>query len=128
MTVQQFWKGLLMILISIVVTALSQTPLDVAMLVVTGIAAILPYIGKNLFAIWPSTSPTGAFNLQNVLSSLFILIGSGLTEYLAMIVVNGVIVWPVLLKVVGSITLTYIVTTWLSPPANKSRKLFAKTV
>jgi putative effector of murein hydrolase LrgA (UPF0299 family) len=117
MTVQQFWKGLAMLLVSLIVTALSQTPLDIAVLFVTGVSSLLGYIGKNLIFVTATTTIT------KIISGLFVALGVGLLEYAGLIAVNAVIIWPVLLKVVGSILLTYIVTTFLAPPAISSKQV-----
>jgi hypothetical protein len=117
MTVQQFWKGLAMLLVSLIVTALSQTPLDIAVLFVTGVSSLLGYIGKNLIFV------TAITTITKIISGLFVALGVGLLEYAGLIAVNAVIIWPVLLKVVGSILLTYIVTTFLAPPATASKQV-----
>jgi hypothetical protein len=126
MTKQTFWKGLFMLVISIVVTALSATPINVAMLVITAVAAVLPYVGKNIFVFFDSTSPPVGFNWINVASGVLIAVGTGLTDYLGQILIEGVVVWPMLWKVVLTVTLTYIVTTFFAPPKIESPKLFAK--
>jgi len=118
MTVQQFWKGLALLIVSVLVTILTQTPVDVAVLFVTGVSSILGYVGKNLIFVSVSTSPW-----VKIVSGLMIALATGLIEYGGLIAVNAVIVWPVLLKVVGSIFLTYIVTTFLAPPAVESKQV-----
>lgn len=122
-TISQFFKGLLMALISVLVVAFSQTPVDYALLAVTAIATVLAYAGKNLFGLF-STSEVWKLNLMNFLSALFVVIATGITQSLAMLVINGQIEWIMLLKVIGSVTLTYLAGTLVSGPTVKSKKLF----
>jgi len=124
MTVSQFFKGLLMALISILVVAFSQAPVDYALLIVTAIATILAYTGKN-FLGFISTSEQWKLNLYNGLSALLVLIATGITESVAMLIVDGAVAWIVLLKVVGSVTLTYLAGTLISGPTKDSKRLLA---
>jgi hypothetical protein len=123
MTVQQFFKGLLMALISVLVIAFGQQPVEWALLAVTAIAAILAYTGKNLIGL-VSTSDEGKFNWINFLSALLVLLATGITESLAMIVVDHKIAVATLLKVCASVTLTYITATFFGPPTKAGKKLF----
>ena len=115
MTVQNFYKGLAMLIVSLVLTALGQTPIDVALLFVTGVSAILGYVGKNMLFITVSTAAW-----VKIVSGLLVAVASGLVEYLGLIVIDHKVIWPVLLKVTGGIFLTYITATFLSPPASQS--------
>jgi hypothetical protein len=115
MTIQQFWKGLAMLLVSIALSAFNQMPIDWAILFVSGISAILGYVGKNLIFVTATTT------LTKFISGLFVAIGTGLFDSIGQLAVGGKIVWIVLLKLVGGIFLTYIVTTFLAPPATKSK-------
>ena len=124
MTVSQFFKGPLMALISILVVAFSQAPVDYALLIVTAIATILAYTGKN-FLGFISTSEQWKLNLYNGLSALLVLIATGITESVAMLIVDGAVAWIVLLKVVGSVTLTYLAGTLISGPTKDSKRLLA---
>ena len=123
MTVAQFFKGLLMALISVLVIAFSQAPVDYSLLAITGIATVLAYAGKNLFGLF-STSEPWKLNAMNWLSALLVVIATGITESLGMLIVDGLIAWVLLLKVVGSVTLTYIAGTLLSGPTVKSKRMF----
>lgn len=124
MTVQTFFKGLFMAIMAVVVTYFSQIPVDWGTMVVTLIATVLIYAGKNAFTALQSTSPSGVFNWINFVSALLIAIGTGITQAIALIVTTGVIDWVVLLKVTASVTLTYIASTILTPEKSKQRKLF----
>jgi hypothetical protein len=117
MSKQQFWKGLAMLLVSMLLTALSQTPVDVALLFVTGMSALFGYIGKNILFVTATTT------LTKIVSGLLIVFGTALTESIGMIAVGGVIIWPVLFKVLAGVFLTYIVTTFLLPPATQSKQI-----
>lgn len=117
MTKQQFWKGLAMLLVSLALTALGQSPIDVALLFITGIATILGYIGKNILFVTATTT------LTKIVSGLFVAIGAALVDSLGLFLIEGSILWPVLLKVVGGVFLTYIITTFLTPPAEKSKQI-----
>jgi len=124
MTVSQFFKGLLMALISVLVVAFSQAPVDYALLIVTAIATVLAYTGKN-FLGFISTSEQWKLNLYNGLSALLVLIATGITESVAMLIIDGAVAWIVLLKVVGSVTLTYLAGTLISGPTKDSKRLLA---
>ena len=58
-----------------------------------------------------------------IVSGLLVAVGSGISESLGMIAVSGHVIWPVFFKVVGGILLTYIVTTFLAPPAAQSKQI-----
>jgi len=124
MTKQQFWKGLFMLVIGILMTALGQTPINYALVIVTVVASLLPYIGKNLIVFFTSTSPAGQFNWVNVLSGLLIALGTGITDYVGQIIAGSVINWPVLWHVVIGVTLTYVTATFFAPPNTQSPKMF----
>jgi hypothetical protein len=124
MTKQQFWKGLFMLIISIIMTILGPTPINMALVAISVIAGVLPYVGKNLIVFFNSDSPAGALSLVNIISGLLIALGAGLTEYLGQIIFEGIVVWPILWKVVIGVTLTYITSTFFAPPNSQSKKLF----
>lgn len=122
MTTQQFLKGLMMAIMAVVVAAFSTTPIDYLFMALTALCAILTYVGKNLIAVLHSDSPPGTLSLINIISALLIALGSGILEAGALIIVNGVILWAVLWKVVVSTTLTYVLTTWFAPPYNVTKR------
>ena len=117
MTIQQFWKGLAMLIVSAVLTALGQVPPDYAFLFLAIVSSVLGYVGKNLLFVTATTT------LTKIISGLFVAIGAGIIESIGLIAIAGHIVWLVLLKVVGGIFLTYIVTTFLAPPATESKQI-----
>lgn len=128
MSTQQFLKGLLMTLVAIFVTAWTNPPIQWVMVGISAATACLTYTGKNLlpwFQFLHSDSPAGTLSLINILSGLFVVLGAGLLDGLGQYLIEGVIVWSVLWKVVVSITLTYIVSTWFAPPyTSKKVQLF----
>jgi hypothetical protein len=125
MTKQQFWKGLFTILVTVLVTAFGQNP-DYAVLGIVLVSQVLVYTGKNVFLVFlTSTSQSTQWQWQTWVSGIVIAIGTGLADYGAQMVLNGVVLWPVLWKVVGGAALTYITTTFFAPPSSTSKKLFA---
>ena len=123
MTIQTFLKGLFMVLVGVFVAGFSQVPINYALMAVTAIAAILGYTGANFAGFFPSTSELGKFNLIDLAATLLVAISTGVTESIALIVIEHKIIWVVLLKVVGSVTFTFIGSTIFSPPKSQSKKL-----
>jgi len=121
MTTQQFFKGLLMALVAVVVAAFSTTPIDYVMLAVAGISTILVYTGKNLVAVLNSDSPVGALSLINLVSGILIAIGTGIINSVAVYIIDGVIVWAVIWKLMLSVTFTYLGSTFFAPPYNTAK-------
>lgn len=118
MTVQNFWKGLLMLIASIALTAFGQVPLDWSLLFIAGVSSIFGYVGKNIVFIIDTTS---AWN--KIVSGLLVALGTGISEAIGLIAIEGKVIWIVFFKVVGGILLTYIVTTFLAPPAVQSKQI-----
>jgi hypothetical protein len=123
MTKQQFWKGLFMLLIGIIMTSFGQTPINYVLMAITAVAAILPYVGKNLIVFFTSTTPAGKFSWLNALSGLLIALGTGLTDYIGQYLFVDVINWAVLWHVVIGVTLMYVSSTYFAPPNSQSPKL-----
>lgn len=115
MTTQQFFKGLLMALISVVVAAFTTQPIDYLLLAITAVSAVLAYSGKNLIAVLHSDSPAGALSLINLVSGLLIALGTGALESVGLYLINGAILWPVAGKVVLSTVFTYLGATFFAP-------------
>lgn len=126
MTTQQFLKGLLMAIVGVVVAFFSTTPIDFPLLIVTTVCAILTYAGKNLIPWLHSDSEPGALSFINLVSSLLVALGSGILSYAGQFLINGVVEWSILLKVVLSVTFTYLGGTWFAPAHNdvSNRRLF----
>ncbi|MBK5202096.1 MAG: hypothetical protein JJE45_00040 [Prolixibacteraceae bacterium] len=118
MTVQNFWKGLAMLLVTLALSAFGEVPVDWALLFVGGIAALVGYVGKNIVFIIDTTT-----GWAKVISGLLVVLGTGLSEAIGLIAVEGKIVWLVLFKVVGGVFLTYIIATFLTVPNAKSSKV-----
>jgi hypothetical protein len=126
MTVQEFFKGLLMLLISAVVTAFGQQPVDYVLLAITAISVVLTYSGKNLLAVLHSDSPVGALSWVNMVSGVLIAVGTGVLQYIGMYYFEGVIIWSVLWKVVISVSLVYLGSTFFAPEHGTRSKVFVK--
>jgi hypothetical protein len=124
MTTQQFTKGLLMALVAVVVTAFSTTPIDFVLMAVTALCAVLTYTGKNLIAVLHSDSPVGALSFINLLSGVLVALGTGLLTFIGQYFVENAIIWPVLWKVVLSVTFTYLGGTLFAPPYNTDKVKF----
>jgi hypothetical protein len=118
MTKQQFWKGLALLVVSLVLTALGQTPIDFALLFVTFVAALFGYVGKNLAFLIDTTT-----GWAKIGSGLLVALGTAIAESIGLLAVEGKIVWLVFGKVVGGVLLTYIVSTFLAPPAAQSKQI-----
>jgi hypothetical protein len=125
MNAQTFFKGLFMTLIAVAVTFFSQTPVQWGLMGLTAIAAILAYTGKNLITVLNSTTGPGQFSFINFISALLIAIATGITDSIAMLIIDGHIVWLTLGKVVLGVTFTYIGATLFSPPKSTSKNLLS---
>jgi hypothetical protein len=122
-TKQQFWKGLIILLVGVLVTAYSQPTVDYWMMFATGLGALLPYLAKGIIAFWPSTSDINDLNWPNVLSGFLLALGSAITEGAAIFIVNHQMIWPLFGKLVAGVFLSYLSTTFFSRPAIQSAKL-----
>jgi Na+/H+ antiporter NhaA len=123
MTKQQFWKGLFMLVISMIMTAFGQPQVNYVLIAIAMVAAVLPYVGKNFFVFFTSTTGPSDFSWINVLSGVLIAVGTGLTDYAGQYFIEGVVIWSVLWRAVIGTTLTYVVATFFSPPNSQSQKL-----
>jgi hypothetical protein len=123
MTKQNFWKGLAMVIVTIALSAFNQVPIDWALLFVAGISTILGYVGKNIIFVVDTTSAWA-----KIISGLLVAVGVGISEAIGLIAVEGKILWVVFLKVVGGVLLTYIVSTFLAPPAVQSKQIKKLTI
>jgi hypothetical protein len=123
MTVQTFLKGLFMVLVSVIVSGFSQTPIDFAFMGISALAVILGYTGANLTKLIPSLSEAGKFSWADAGAALLVALSTGITESIALIVIEHRIIWLVMVKVVGSVTFTFIGSSLFSPPNSQSKKL-----
>jgi hypothetical protein len=121
MSTQQFLKGLLMALISVVVVMFGTTPVDYVLAAITAVCAILTYTGKNLIPWLHSDSPVGALSFINIISGILVALGTGLLDGVTQFLLNGVIIWAVLWKVTLSVTFTYLGATLFAPPYNTTK-------
>ena len=122
MTTQQFFKGLFMALVAVVVAAFSTAPIDYLLMAVTAVCAILTYSGKNLIAVLHSNSPAGSWSLINLASGVLIALGAGILESVGLFLIEGIILWAIVWKVVLAITFTYLGGTFLAPPYTTEKK------
>ena len=76
----QFFKGLLMAVMTVVVAAFATQPVDYLLLAVTAVSTILVYTGKNLITLLHSESPAGSLSLINLVSGLLVAVGTGIVE------------------------------------------------
>jgi len=116
MNVQTFFKGLGMALIAVVITYFSTTPIDYVMMGVAAVSAVLVYTGKNAILFLRSDSKPFWISVINVVSGVIIAIGTAIVNSVASYIINGVVLWPVVLKLVLSVTLIYLGGTFVSPP------------
>jgi len=126
MTAQAFFKGLLMMLVGVVTAAFTQTPINYLLLAVTALCAILTYTGKNLIAVLHSDSPAGALSWINLVSGLLVALGTGILEAAGTFLVEGIIIWSLVWKVVLSVTFTYLGSTFFAPEHGAVTKGFVK--
>jgi hypothetical protein len=122
MTTQQFFKGLLMAIIAVVVAAFNTVPIDYLLLAVTAFCAALAYAGKNLIPWLHSDSPAGTMSFINMVSALLVALGTGILQAAGLFLIDGAIDWPTLGKVVLSVTFTYLGGTYFAPPYTTEKK------
>jgi hypothetical protein len=122
-------KGLLLTIIGTFIALYNEPNFMWSVCAITLLGSALVYIGKNAIPALQSNAPQGTWVWQNTVSAILIAIGSGITEAVATIAGTGVIIWPLLFKVVGSIVMTYITATLfegtkvvqpIAPPSPKS--------
>lgn len=127
MSTQQFFKGLLMALVAVVVAAFSTAPIDFLLLAVTAVCTIITYFGKNMISWLHSDSPPASLSLINIASGVLIAIGAALTESVGTYLINGAILWPVVLNVTAYTAGTYLLSTFFAPPYSVEKKRFFAT-
>ena len=121
MTTQQFLKGLMMALVAVVVAAFNVTPIDWILLAVTAACTVLTYSGKNLITWLHSDSPVGSLSIINIVSGVLVAIGTEVLEGVSLFLI---IEWGILLKVVLSVTFTYLGSTVFAPEHNTTKVKF----
>jgi hypothetical protein len=112
---QQFFKGLLMMLITVLVSAFSTQPVDYPLLAVTAVSTILVYTGKNIFTFFHSDSPAGSLSWINLASGILIAVGTGILQSAGTFLIEGQIIWSSVWLVVASAAFTYLGTTFFAP-------------
>lgn len=110
-----------MALVTVIVAAFSQQPIDYLLLAVTALSTILVYSGKNLLAVLHSDSPVGALSWINLLSGVLVAVGTGVLQSFALYVIEGTIVWSIVWRVVLSATFTYLGATFFAPQHNVTK-------
>lgn len=122
MTTQQFFKGLGMALIAVLVMYFSTSPVDFLMMGVAAASAVLVYVGKNLSSVLHSDSPAGSLSWINAISGILIAVGTGIVDGVVTFLIDGAIVWPTLLRLVVAISLTYLGGTFFAGPHIVAKK------
>jgi len=104
-----------MALITIVIAAFTTQPIDYLLLAVTAVSTILVYTGKNLIALLHSDSPVGALSWVNLASGVFIAVGTAILESVGTYLIEGVILWDIVWKVVLASAFTYLGASFFAP-------------
>jgi hypothetical protein len=126
MTTQQFWKGLGMALISVIVAYTSVTPIDFPLMAVTAVCTVLSYFGKNLITWLNSDSPPASLSLINIASGILLALATAFTESIGTYLLEGKILWPIVLNITIYTTGTYLLATFFAPPySTEKKRLFA---
>lgn len=112
---QQFFKGLFLAIMSIVVMYFGQQPVDYTMLAIAAVSTVLTYTGKNLLSLFPSDSPAGALSWINLGAGVLVAVGTGVMESVGLYLIEGAILWPIVWKVVLSALFTYLGATFFAP-------------
>lgn len=115
-----------MLLITAVVAAFGQQPVDYVMLAITAVSIVLSYTGKNLVAVLHSDSPAGALSLVNIVSGILVAVGAGILQSVGMYFIEGAIIWSMVWRVVASAAFTYLGTTFLAPEHGTKSDVFVK--
>jgi len=124
MTTQQFWKGLGMALVSVIVAYVNVTPVDLPLMAVTAVCTILAYFGKNLIPWLRSDSPPSSLSFINVVSGILLALATAFTESVGTYLLEGKILWPIVLKITVYTTGTYLLSTFFAPPYTAEKKRF----
>lgn len=115
----QFWKGLLMALVGVVVAGFSTTPLSWGVIIVTMIATSLTYFGTNAIPkLRPVSIPT-TLSGRDIVAALLISIGNTITNSIGLIVIGteiSEINWLLMGKIALSVALTYLGSTLFAGP------------
>jgi hypothetical protein len=112
----QFWKGLVMALIGVVVAGFSTAPVNWSVIIVTLIGTLLVYLGTNTLKVLRPVSLPTTITFRDVVHALLILIGNGILDSIALIVIGTEISWLIMGKIVCSIALTYLTATFFGGP------------
>ena len=110
-----------MALVTVVVAAFSQQPIDYLLLAITAVSTILVYSGKNLIAVLHSDSPAGALSWINLLSGILVAVGTGILQGVGTYLVEGAIIWSLVWRVVLSAAFIYLGATFFAPEYNVKR-------
>jgi hypothetical protein len=116
MNTSQFFKGLLMALVAVIVSLFTAGSINWVLAGVAIVAAILSYFGKNLIPWLHSDSPVGTLSLLNIVSGLLIALSVGILNGVGEFIVSGAIMWAILWKQVAFVTLSYLNSTFFAGP------------
>lgn len=112
---QQYFKGIFLAIMAVIVSYFGQQPVDYVLLAIAVASTVLVFTGKNIFLLFPSDSPSGAFSWINLAAGLLIAIGTGIFESAGLYFYEGSVHWPIVLKVVLSAFFTYLGATFFAP-------------
>ena len=108
----KFVKGLLL-MAGVILTALqSSVPPVWAVTIITTVCVGIGYYVKNYYI--PSTSVQGELNWGDILSGMILAIVAGVSNSLSELVISGIVVWGALFKIIGTVSITYLTTTFFS--------------
>jgi len=105
-----------MSLIGVIVAGFSTAPVNWSIIIVTLIGTVLVYAGTNAIKILRPVSIPSTITFRDVMHALLILIGNGIIDSVALIVIGVEINWLVMGKIIAGITLTYLTSTFFSGP------------
>lgn len=119
MKLSKFTKGLLLAIVTLVLTSVTTTGWPTAVtgweiLGITVAGTTLTYVAKN--AVFPSVSVLGTINLADLASGAILAIGTGISNWAATAITATPVHWNELLTLVGGILLAYLGKKFASHP------------
>lgn len=129
MKLSKFAKGLLLAVITLVLTSVTTTGWPSAapgweILGITTLGTVLTYVAKN--AIFPAVSVLGTINLADLASGAIMAIGTGLSNWAATAITSTPVHFKDLLELVGGILIAYLAKKFASHPADTNTASYAK--
>jgi hypothetical protein len=115
-----------MALVSVIVAYLSVTPINFPLMAVTAVCTILAYFSKNLIPWLRSDSPPSSLSFINIVSGILMALATAFTEGVGTYLLEGKVLWPIVLKISVYTTGTYLLSTFFAPPhSTEKKRLFA---